>query len=319
MDELTPNHEGDGTHERELAGCRHTIEALRAASAYYRSLFEANPNALVTVGPTGTITDVNGAAEALFGFERQRFIGSEFTSRFTDPERVRRAFRQTQQQGSVRNRRLAVRQRGGHVVAVSCDTVVLKDERGRTVGTVATIRPVADRRYGADAQEQRNRRNQSILAAIGAGIYSVDLKGRCTFVNPAAERILGYDAEELLGRSPHETFHRSRPDGSTYPEADCPLHREHGSAVVGGSSDEYFQRKDGELFPIEYVRTPLLGDGWVDGVAVTFWDITERKRTEAALEEAKRSFAPSMNPTPLPWPSGNQTDASPKPMTPSLN
>lgn len=290
VDEPKPYNEPSCVHERDLAGCRRTIEALHAASAYNRTLFEANPEALVTIGTTGTVTDVNGAAEVLFGLERQVIIGSDFTSCFTDPERVRRVLRHAQQRGSVRNRRLAVRQRGGRRVPVSCDNVVLKDERGRTVAILASLRPVTERRRGAEAQKQQHRRNQAILQAVGAGIYTVDLQGRCTFANAAAERLLGYGAEELLGRSPHDTFHHTRPNGTDYPEAECPLHREHGSAVASRGSGEWFQRKDGSTFPVEYVRTPLLGDGWVDGVAITFWDITERKQTEAALERSEAKF-----------------------------
>ncbi len=290
MDEMPPSNEGTKTPQEELDRCRRTMEALRAASAYNRSLIEAIPDALFTIGTTGTITDVNGSAEAMLGLPRQVLLGSDFATHFTDPERVRRASRHTLRHGLTRDRRFEVLPSDGYSVAAASDMVRLKDERGRAIGLLVTMWHVADARRTAEERSQLNRRNQAILDATGTGIYSVDLRGRCTFVNPTLRRMLGYEDEELLGLSPHETFHRHRPDGTHYPEAECPLHRGHDTPLVSRGSDEFFQRKDGSMFPVEYVRTPILGNGWVEGAVVTFWDITGRKRIEEALAESEAKF-----------------------------
>ena len=58
------------------------------------------------------------------------------------------------------------------------------------------------------------RENQLILRAAGEGIYGVDANGRTTFVNPAAERMLGWKAEDLIGKDIHSTIHHTREDGS---------------------------------------------------------------------------------------------------------
>ena len=55
--------------------------------------------------------------------------------------------------------------------------------------------------------EQLSRQNQLILNSAGEGIYGVDLEGKVTFVNPAGAKLLGYQVEELLGRSILETVH----------------------------------------------------------------------------------------------------------------
>src|ERR1700742_4723070 len=70
---------------------------------------------------------------------------------------------------------------------------------------------------GANAAFGRiERENQLILRAAGEGIYGVNAEGKTTFVNPAAERMLGWTAEELVGRDMHTTVHHSHPDGSHY-------------------------------------------------------------------------------------------------------
>src|SRR6188768_2306617 len=62
------------------------------------------------------------------------------------------------------------------------------------------------------------RENQLILRAAGEGIYGVNAEGKTTFVNPAAERMLGWSAEELVGREIHPIVHHSHHDGSHYPD-----------------------------------------------------------------------------------------------------
>src|SRR5690606_16075692 len=66
-------------------------------------------------------------------------------------------------------------------------------------------------------------RNRLLLDAAGEGIYGVDANGMTTFVNPAAERILGYTAEELAGTNMHQIIHHSRSDGSHFFVENCPI------------------------------------------------------------------------------------------------
>jgi PAS domain S-box-containing protein len=50
------------------------------------------------------------------------------------------------------------------------------------------------------------------------------MEGVCTFCNPAALRLLGYDqAEEILGKNIHTLMHPTRRDGSAYPEQEWPI------------------------------------------------------------------------------------------------
>uniref|UniRef100_UPI0013CF8445 PAS domain-containing protein n=1 Tax=Citrobacter freundii TaxID=546 RepID=UPI0013CF8445 len=58
----------------------------------------------------------------------------------------------------------------------------------------------------------------------GEGIYGVNSEGKTTFVNPAAERMLGWTAEELVGRDIHAIVHHTHHDGRHYPHEDCPIY-----------------------------------------------------------------------------------------------
>jgi formate hydrogenlyase transcriptional activator len=90
--------------------------------------------------------------------------------------------------------------------------------------------------------------NQLILRAAGEGIYGVNADGKTTFVNPAAERMLGWSAEELVGHDMHSIVHHTRPDGGHYPAHDCPIYAAFRDGAVHQIDSEVFWRKDGTPF-----------------------------------------------------------------------
>jgi PAS domain S-box-containing protein len=135
------------------------------------------------------------------------------------------------------------------------------------------------------------RQNQLILNAAGEGIYGVDTEGNTTFVNAAAERMLGWKAEDLIGRHIHKSIHHSHADGSQYPVHECHILTSFRDGDVRHVDDEVFWRKDGKAIPVEYTSTPIIEEGRLIGAVVIFRDISERKQAEeklrAALEEVQ--------------------------------
>ena len=144
-----------------------------------------------------------------------------------------------------------------------------------------------DRKRAEEALEQLRRQNELILHAAGEGIYGLDVHGNTTFVNPAAARMIGWKAEELIGKPQHDILHHSKSDGTPYPKEECPIYAAFRDGAVHHVTDEVFWRKDGTSFPVEYISTPIRDErGKLVGAVVTFKDITERKRAEQALRTA---------------------------------
>jgi PAS domain S-box-containing protein len=126
-----------------------------------------------------------------------------------------------------------------------------------------------------------------LLASTGEGIYGVDLDGRCVFINPAGAQLIGYAPDALIGLNMHDLTHHARPDGTPYPEAECPIFNAFRQGLPCRIDSEVFWRRDGSSFPVEYSSHPIVEDGQVRGAVVTFVDITERKRAADALQRAK--------------------------------
>jgi diguanylate cyclase (GGDEF)-like protein/PAS domain S-box-containing protein len=137
---------------------------------------------------------------------------------------------------------------------------------------------------------QSEESKRQLLDAVGDGIFVVDAMGRVTFVNPAALRMLGYAEEEMLGQMVHALIHHSHKDGSNYPVEDCPMYASYTKAVDSKVEDEVLWRKDGSYFHVDYFSTPIINDGKVEGVVVTFRDITERKREEEIIRQSEERY-----------------------------
>jgi PAS domain S-box-containing protein len=129
-----------------------------------------------------------------------------------------------------------------------------------------------------------------LIESTDQGIYGIDRRGRCTFVNPSAARMLGYHPDELPGESMHRLVHHTRSDGSPYPEEECPIYRAFEENRGTRVDSEVLWRRDETPIPVEYSSYPIVRDGVVEGAIVTFVDITERRRAEEKLKESEERF-----------------------------
>jgi PAS domain S-box-containing protein len=139
--------------------------------------------------------------------------------------------------------------------------------------------------------KQLRRQYQLILNAVGEGVYGLDLEGNATFVNPAAAAMIGWDVEDLIGKSMHAVLHHSHPDGCAYPREECPIYAAFHDGAIHRVTDEVFWRKDGTQFPVEYISTPMRDEqGELIGAVVAFRDITQRKWAESVLQRANEEL-----------------------------
>ena len=145
----------------------------------------------------------------------------------------------------------------------------------------------------ARATQEAKARLSQILMTAAEGIYGLDGDGVITFINPYACQLLGYQEDELIGRSMHALVHHSRQDGSVYPKEECPIHT--ANVPLPENDKDTFWTKDGEAIPIEYACSAIDPVRNEVGAVIVFRDISDRIRDEMALrrysQELKRSNA----------------------------
>ena len=135
-----------------------------------------------------------------------------------------------------------------------------------------------------ERSERTLRRQQALTNAVRAhlqdGVCILDREGHLTSMNPAAEQMLGWRAAEVDGRDVREVLQVTRADGAQgfdqSERLDTALH----ASEPGHVDDAWFSRKDGTTFAVVYVVTPIVIDGQVTDVVLTFHDRTDQQQVE---------------------------------------
>jgi PAS domain S-box-containing protein len=133
--------------------------------------------------------------------------------------------------------------------------------------------------------QESEERFRLAMSTVASGVYTLDLDGMITYVNPAAEAMVGWTIAELLGRKMHDVVHSKRPDGTQYPASECPVMQAVQTGIERREHEDTFIRKDGRFFPVVFSASPLKKDGTIVGIVVGFRDDTLRRDAERALRE----------------------------------
>jgi PAS domain S-box-containing protein len=131
-------------------------QRVRDQHFYTRSLIESSIDALMTIDPSGIITDVNKQTEALTGCTRDELIGAPFKKYFTDPERAEAGIKLVLSQKKVTDYELTARARGGKETVVSYNATTFYDRDARLQGVFAAARDVTERKRLDQVLQDKN-------------------------------------------------------------------------------------------------------------------------------------------------------------------
>lgn len=270
---------------RDISERKRVEEALRESEALYRDLIENIEEMVCTHDLAGNFLTVNQPLVRQMGYEKaEDFLGRNLSEYLApDARHLFRPYLRTIIEEGRAEGVMKVQTRSGEIRFLEYRNTLRREGNEKPI--VRGVSRDVTRRLKAEAALNRLRRqNELILNTAGEGIYGLDLEGNTTFVNPAAARMIGWETEELIGKSQHAVLHHTKSDGSPYPREECLIYAAFKDGTIHHVDDEVFWRKDGSSFPVEYISTPIRGGrGKLLGAVVTFRDITERKRTERDL------------------------------------
>ncbi len=294
---------------RELAQAMQMLgEQLRAAEEEaleeankFQAMVEACPLGILTLDLDGKVRLWNRGAEAIFGFSSEEVLGRELPTVFPEDRAEYRKLIESEFQGaSYVGLEVRRRHKDGRNVNVSLWTTPLRDAHGAITGVVAIMSDITEARTAEiayrelAAREQRARaeihaeqRFRQLLEAAPDAIMEIDENGRIGLVNQAAEKLSGYQREELIGKPmemlvPQEL--RAHHAGHRAAYRSHPVTRPMGSGL-----DLHLQCKDGTRTPVEISLSPVNYGGDMRVTAV-IRDITQRKRAETRIREMQDRF-----------------------------
>ncbi|NJC62908.1 PAS domain-containing protein, partial [Planosporangium flavigriseum] len=151
---------------------------------------------------------------------------------------------------------------------------------GEVIGVGVVVVDLTERK---DAEAFRS----VVMDEMAEGLYTQDDQGRLMSMNRAAEEMLGWTEEELLGKRMHDIVHFQAADGTPIPASECPMRKARAEGRPIRVDDQVFTRKDGSIFPVSYSSAPLHIGSTVGGVVIVFRDITEQRERQR-LELATR-------------------------------
>ncbi len=171
------------------------------------------------------------------------------------------------------------------------ETLVSKQELEATVSRrTADLEEALEERIRAQAVlAEREESIRLLLHSTAEAIYGIDAAGVCTFCNPACVRLLGFQrGEDIVGKNMHALIHHTKPDGTAYPETECPVTAVTQNGKGYHAENEVLWKADGSVLHVECWSYPILRGATLAGAVVTFLDLTERRHLERQLAQAQK-------------------------------
>jgi PAS domain S-box-containing protein len=266
----------EAVHARDVS----QIALLRLAA-----IVESSDDAIVSKDLNGIINSWNEGAERILGYTAAEVIGQPITilipaDRRAEETEILNRIRQGQR---IEHFETVRRRKDGSLINVSLTVSPIKNEDGEVIGASKIARDITQSKEAQERLQRALEFDQTVMSSMGEGLYTVDTEGRVTFMNPAAERILGWTLNEIMGRRIHDVIHHSHPDGSPFPAEDCPGLQVLRKGKMLIEHQDSFIRKDGRSFDVVYSSSALRSGDEIAGLVVVFRDITERNRAEAEI------------------------------------
>lgn len=259
-------------------------QALLASEERFRRIFDGATEMIYTLSRDGRFLAVNPAFERITGCPREEWIGREIFDLIAPADRTtaREQFAKVLETASAVTAELCL-EAGGKAVTVEIISFPRVDN-GRVMEVHGFGRDVTATRLVEREREQVTRNLQLLLDSTLEGIVTIDPEGRCTMINAAAARLLGFPPEELIGRNVYDVANGFDPVRSQ----DSPVRDVFRTGTAIELATKSIERSDGTLLPIELSAAPITDGGRCVGVVVTFNDVTERRKLETKLEQVSR-------------------------------
>jgi PAS domain S-box-containing protein len=253
-------------------------ERKRAEIATQRlaAIVDSSDDAIISKDLDGTINSWNSAAERLFGYTAEEVIGKSVTILIPQDRQDEESFiiGRIRRGERVDHYETVRRRKDGNLIDVSLTVSPVRDMQGGIIGASKIARDITQRSRDVEAALLL----ASIVESSDDAIISKDLDGTITSWNKGAERVLGYMAEEIIGKNIKVLI-----PPEYQKEEETIIER-----VRRGQRIEHYetirQRKHGSLINVSLTISPLKNaQGEIIGASKIARDITERKRSEAQI------------------------------------
>jgi PAS domain S-box-containing protein len=263
---------------REMCGgLEKTLFSLKKSAEEWANTFESVPDGIFLLDREYRILRINRSAQELIGKDASYAMGRRCYELMHGTESPIESCpnQETLSSGQMVSRE--IQDASGRFLKII--TTPLHDKEGSIIGTTHITRDITKRKMVEETLRKTKDMLQALIQSAPVAIDMVDCEGKVLMWNPAAERIFGWSAEEVIGK-----VHPMVSDG---------VHKDHPGLIkatfdggIVNSAAAQLKRKDGSLINVSLSAAPVYdGPDKVFGVMEILVDMTEKIRAE---QEQKR-------------------------------
>ncbi|MBF0381541.1 MAG: EAL domain-containing protein [Magnetococcales bacterium] len=282
--DLSVHQEELSTQNEELVLSREKLETLYNK---YSVLFEDSPVGYMVFDNKQRILETNQAAVELFNISKEQLINRRILP-YIDGSEIRRFQEHLHRvfDGDQAIDEIQIIPKNGPSVPTIFQSHQITDTSSGKQVSLTVIFDISERKRNEKQIATLAEQNRRILNATGDGIIGIDKKGVVVFSNPAAEKMLKWSGNALLGNHTEKLLQPQNQDGVPINKDEFAIQLTLQDGEVRSASDCSFCRRDDSRFQVEYNISPTFDESGISGLVLTFSDITERKQNQEALQEA---------------------------------
>lgn len=271
----------------DLTGYVELLNRLSAREDHLRRLYEATPVMMISIDAKGQIVAVSNLWLEKLGYRREEVIGRSPRD-FMTPESA--ASIETTMlptirgDGPVKDIELHMVHKSGDVVEVRLSAI--RDELDadpRETRILAVLEDITERHRAERALKDQHEFLRVTMDSIADAVISTDAQGAIRWLNPVAERMIGWTAAEAFGK-PLATVFRLGEEGSSGACLDPTCACLANGAAIALPDTTVLRARDNKSYGIEATAAPIRGsDGGSLGVVIVFRDVTEERRISSEI------------------------------------
>ncbi|MEO6221654.1 MAG: PAS domain S-box protein [Vicinamibacterales bacterium] len=262
----------------------HAFHPAGAGNEILAAVLEASDDAIIATDLSGVVFTWNRGAERIYGYSAREFIGRSLAEifaagRIEDQQLILApiaAGKRIEPHDTIHT------VKGGQRIEVLLTVSPIRDAADRVVGAAATVRDMTAQRRAERALRSSEARGRAIIETAVDAIILIDRHARIEAFNPAAERLFGYRADEVLGRN--VSMLMPEPYASEHDHYVRRYAMTGQKQIIGSGREVTAQRRDGTTFPIHLSVAELSIEGETKFTGIVR-DLTERVKLEEKVRE----------------------------------
>lgn len=249
--------------------------SIKEIELRYRRLFEAAQDGILILNAdTGKIIDVNPFLEKLLGYSKIEFLGKNLweLQASQNIEENKSKFKKLQKEHYIRYEDLPLETKDGRFVNVEFVSNIYKVGSEKVIQ--CNIRDITERKKIEARLTLETAKQEAILSSVGDGIIATGVDGKILVMNIAAQKILGWNIQEVIGGVLSDIIIIENEQGEI-----IPLNIE--NVVI---SNAFYINRNKIKIPVAINIKPIFWIGKMSGAVIVFRDRSKEIEIEKVKE-----------------------------------